>query len=195
MWNEYELVLEFTEPILGTIPKHRDVWSEHVRTQLTGDDETGEVATLAEAADIDEKGWTGFHADDKGRPIMYDYQVKGFLKEAGNTIKDVVKVKALRSHIEKDVFVFPRQTVLAEEPDDFLERPLRAMTMQGPRVTVVRSDLINPGTEYTLHLKVLETSKVTEEVLRACLDYGAMKGLGQWRNGGYGRFVYELTAK
>ena len=194
MWTTYNLSFELTEPILGTIPKHQGVWSEHVRTHLAGDDETGETANLADVAEVTEKGWTGFHANADGKPILYDYQFKGFLKEAGNTIKAELGVTALRSHIEQSVFVFPRQIVLADAPDGFLERPLRAMTMQGPRVSVIRSDLVNPGRVYEAELRVLEKSKVTEKVLRACLDYGAMKGLGQWRNGGYGRFAYTLEA-
>ena len=31
-----------------------------------------------------------------------------------------------------------------------------------------------------------------EDMVRECLDYGAMRGLGQWRNSGKGRFVWDL---
>ena len=35
---------------------------------------------------------------------------------------------------------------------------------------------------------------VTEETLCEWLDYGALRGMGQWRNGGYGRYTYTLAA-
>lgn len=28
--------------------------------------------------------------------------------------------------------------------------------------------------------------------MRECLDYGKLRGLGQWRNSGKGRFVWDL---
>ena len=28
--------------------------------------------------------------------------------------------------------------------------------------------------------------------MKECLDYGTMRGLGQWRNSGKGRFVWDL---
>lgn len=31
-----------------------------------------------------------------------------------------------------------------------------------------------------------------EKAVREWLDYGILKGIGQWRNSGKGRFVYEL---
>jgi hypothetical protein len=62
------------------------------------------------------------------------------------------------------------------------------MTMQGPRVTLVRSDVINPGHRYTLEIQKLDGSKVTDQALRDILSYGEQSGLLQWRNGGYGRF-------
>jgi len=36
--------------------------------------------------------------------------------------------------------------------------------------------------------------EVSEGVLRELLDYGFWMGLGQWRNGGWGKFLYELKA-
>ena len=192
LWDIYKLTFELAEPILGTIPKNRDVWSEHVRTELAGQDEDEMMEVLAEAATPVERGATGFYTNTDGKPILFDYQIKGALKEAGNVVKDVVKVKALRSHIEAEVFVHPRQTILADEPDGYIERPLRAMTQQGPRVTVVRSDKVDPGKEYTVELRVIKGSRVTRPVLEAIIEYLGVKGLGQWRNGGYGRIIGRL---
>lgn len=190
MWNRYQVIFELTEPILGTIPKDRNVFENFVQDQAKSQMEKDRAAEDVERVpeEVESRGWTGFYEDEEGHPILMDYQFKGFLKNAGNVLKEALKVKNLRSHIETGVFVFPRHIKLADKPDDVLERPLRAMTMQGPRVSLMRSDMINPGRFYTLEIQLLETSKVTEEVLRQILSYGELSGLLQWRNGGYGRF-------
>lgn len=144
-----------------------------------------DVARVPE--EVEHRGWTGFYEED-GKPILRDYQFKGFLKEAANILKEAIKIKALRSHVQTDVFVRPDYIFLADKPDGTLERPLRAMTQQGPRVSVMRSDMINPGREYELEIIRLQTGNVTDEALRTILTYGELSGLLQWRNGGYGRF-------
>jgi hypothetical protein len=191
--REYHLELTLTEDLLGSVPRNKDVYTDYVASKAPiTTDTTGESDMVPEG--LEEKGWTTFYTDEQGRPCLMDYQLKGFLKEAGNTIKEQLNFKALRSHIDNEVFVFPRRVVLAEEIAGTMERPLRAMTMQGPRVTVVRSDFVKEGTEIPVLLKVLDNSKITEDHLREILEYGALKGLGQWRNGSYGRFTYELNA-
>jgi hypothetical protein len=40
---------------------------------------------------------------------------------------------------------------------------------------------------------VMKNSPLTREVLESLLSYGQLKGLGQWRNAGYGTFTYILT--
>lgn len=190
MWDKYQLVFELTEPMLGTIPKDPKVFEnfliDHGKTDMEKTRATEDMERVPE--EMESRGWTGFYENEDGHPILMDYQFKGFLKNAGNVLKGALKIPNLRGHISDTVFVNPRQTVLAEKPDDILERPLRAMTMQGPRVTLVRSDVINPGRQYTLELQRLEGSKVTEKALEEILGYGELVGLLQWRNGGYGRF-------
>lgn len=190
MWNKFDLKFELIEPMLGTIPKDRNVYEQFIETKTKTDEEK----VLAEEdiqdvpEEIEHRGWTGFYEDEQGRPILKNYQFKGFLNNAGNVLKDVLGIKNLRQHIKDTVFLNPRQIVLAEKPDDILERPLRAMTMQGPRVTVVRSDMILPGRTYEFEMKILEKSKVTEAAMKQILSYGEDMGLLQWRNGGYGAF-------
>ena len=56
-----------------------------------------------------------------------------------------------------------------------VERPLRHMTMQGPRVTVVRSDSVSSG-EWVWRVRVLKDSKVTPKVLEAIAEYLQVQG-------------------
>ena len=74
---------------------------------------------------------------------------------------------------------------------EFLERPLRAETAQGPRVALARSEMLPSGTKISCGITVLG-EVISEKALREILDYGYWQGLGQWRNGGWGRFRYVL---
>lgn len=188
----YTLKVTLTEPLLGTQPQ-KDVAMDYLQEKAKGKgiDVADENETLEE---IVEKGTTIFHKLE-GKPIYYDYHVKGFLKESGQIQNPLRGVKSLRSKIDNFVFVEPRriELVLPEGGKiDFMERPLRAMTAQGPRVTLARSEVLPVGTKFECRLVVLK-SVITEEILRDLLDYGKFKGFGQWRGGSYGRFTYELV--
>lgn len=190
----YELKVVFLTPILGSQPQ-RDVASEFLAKRagfinLPED----EIETLPEALD---RGTTVFHRDEKsGMPILYDYMVKGFLKNAGKVLNGKTEsgVKNLRSKINDSTFVTPRKIEL-HMPEDgevaYLERPLRAETAQGPRVALARSEMLPEGTWFTCNLVTLP-GDVSESVLSDLLDYGFYMGIGQWRNGSWGQFRYEL---
>ncbi len=210
MWTYYNLKFELMESVLGTIPKDKNVFENFVMDNAKGEMEkqraTEDVDRVPE--ETESRGWTGFYENENGQPILMDYQFKGFLKNAANVLKGAFSgsttkkdkktgelvttetkgIAALKANLEDTVFVNPRYIVLADKPDGVLERPLRAMTQQGPRVTVMRSDRVDPGRMYELELQVLDGSKVTDKVLRGLLSYGELCGLLQWRNGGYGRF-------
>lgn len=195
MLNEtkYRLEVTFTAPVLGSQPQ-RDVATEYLAGKHPDKAiPEEELATLEEHL---ERGTTAFHKVD-GCPVFWNYQVKGFLKEVGLTFNarpEVGGVKNLRSKINNEVFVFPRLIHL-EIPQGsgvtFLERPLRAMTAQGPRTAVVRSEQLPEGTKFSCEIAVLKDT-VTEGLLRSLLDYGKYQGFGQWRNGSWGTFTYEL---
>ena len=98
---------------------------------------------------------------------------------------------------ENLVFIEPRQIalILPEGIEiTFCERPLRAMTAQGPRVSLARSEQLPTGTLFECSLKVYAGS-ISEPLLRDLLSYGSDKGMCQWRTGGKGRFQFELEAE
>lgn len=190
--TKYNLKCTFTQPVLGS-QATKDVTSEFIATRAGVEPSPDEQATLPEAL---EKGTTVFHKHE-GAPVLFDYQVKGFIKEAGRVLngRATGNVKALRSKVDANIFVSPRMIPLnCAGPIDFLERPLRADTPQGPRVALARSEQLPSGTSFACVITLLE-GEVKEAVLRDMLDYGALKGIGQWRNGGYGSFEYELEAQ
>ena len=86
--------------------------------------------------------------------------------------------------LERDIPLFDADGNRIKNIDGHLERPLRAETMQGPRVSLAKSEYLNEGWNFTATIRV-----------KQMLDYGALKGLLQWRNAGYGSFEYEVITE
>lgn len=193
--KRYKLTITFTEPILGSQPR-RDIVIEHLMRKkgIDPNEVSDELETLEETLD---RYTTAFHKKD-GTPVIYDYVIKGFLKEAASTFngrKEILGLKNARSKVDNYVFVSPRVIpIITDSAISILERPLRALTMQGPRTSIARSEMIDAGAKIECEIVVLAPDIITEDVLRALLDYGRYKGIGQWRNGGYGRFEYKLAS-
>jgi len=194
--DRYEVNLQLTEPILGTVPKDREIYANYVagKTPISDEELADELETVEE---IEEKGWTGFHMRDGG-PALMDYVIKGFLKDACSMLRRVSgtrssKITAYRKVIDGLVFASPRE-IRIHLPEGVLmgvlERPLRARTAQGERVTLARSDTCPVGSRIGFTLTVL--GGVSEALLREWLEYGELRGLGQWRNAGYGTFTCEM---
>ena len=153
-----------------------------------------EVAALG-ADVVAEKGMTVFPRMEDGRPFLYDYQIKGFFKDSCGGLRKVKgsessKIKAYKKEIDKLIFPQPRQI-----PIDFdgemqkCERPLRASTAQGERISLSCSEQIPAGA--TCQFDVVLLSDDHEKLVREWLDYGCLSGIGQWRNSGMGRFSWE----
>lgn len=193
--KNYHLKVTFTTSVLGTQPQ-KEVATEFITSKAidpaTGELPEDELETLPIAL---EKGTTAFHRLD-GKPIMYDYQVKGFIKEVGGTFNGLRGVKSLRSKIGNLVFVTPRRIDL-HLPDGksvtYCERPLRAQTAQGPRTSLARSEELPEGTWFECEIKTYP-GPISEPLLRDILDYGVDQGFLQWRGGGHGRFIYTMNS-
>ena len=193
--DKYQVKLTLTKEILGTVPKDPEIYGTHIagRAALTDEQLAEELATVEK---VEEKGWTGFHMLD-GQPVLYDYVIKGFFKDACGMLRRCsdtrsAKITAYKKIIDGLVFVEPRQIPLDLNGGEMgtNERPLRASTPQGERVALARSDTCPEGT--TIDFVVTVLGAVPATLLREWLDYGTLRGLGQWRNGGWGTFTYEM---
>lgn len=69
-----------------------------------------------------------------------------------------------------------------------LSRPLRADTMQGPRVSISRSELVPAGTECWFTIQLMNAKD--KEAFIECMDMMANIGMLQWRSGGKGTLVW-----
>ncbi|MBQ8618221.1 MAG: hypothetical protein IJ418_12055 [Clostridia bacterium] len=187
--------------ILGAQAANPKVRSEFIaskaRELAKGEEETG----MLPEENLDTKGLTVFLRDD-GVLCLSDYVIKGFLKDAIKSLRDELNIGASDSKVDNYVLVTPSylRFTKAGKPvtaaDDIYERPLRAMTMQGPRVSVTASEIIDKGWQLEFEISLLsnratpKSKALTFEAIEEALNYGAFKGLGQWRNGQNGRFIW-----
>jgi len=193
-----EFTLTFTEDILGSWPSREDILTRFISSKAPAEwlaDEERE--SLPEDAVANR---TVFPRDENGLHL-FNFHVKGLLKEAGNTLKQQLKIKNLRSKIDNYVFIHPRKIYITRdgkpvtEPDDVFERPLRAQTMQGPRVALTASERVKAPAEITFTVELVENDEIAMDTIHTLLDFGRLKGMGQWRNGGYGSFTWKEKEK
>lgn len=186
--------LTFTEPILGTCPSNPDIYRDYVARKAPSDElEVEELEALGEM-DAD-KGMTVFPRLPDGTPFLYDYHIKGFLKDACSGLRRVSgtkssKLKAYKKEIDRLIFPQPRCIRLdfdGEVTD--CQRPLRAQTPKGERVSLAISEEIPAGA--TCEFSIVCLCDEHEDYIREWLDYGAYSGIGQWRNSGKGRFTWN----
>lgn len=190
-----EVKIRFTSEMLGTVPKDPDVYKAYIQDKAAEQyPENKDIQDEVNNVDrVEEKGWTGFHRDENGL-FIYDYMIKGFIKAATETLMEngaVKKIPAYKKWIDRMVFIFPRKIYFGKmEADRVIERPIRVMIAQGPRVSLIRSDAVDAGTEITFTVEILNNSKgVNKNLVKEALEYGRYVGLGQWRgSGGYGQF-------
>jgi len=197
--------LTFEEDILGMSPNSKQVYTDYIA------DKSPDAATIEEevaAVGVDqvtENAMTVFPREN-GAPFMYDYQVKGFFKDACGMLARVTgkdengkkktaanessKLKAFKKVIDGLIFVYPRKILFNFDGEiGNLQRPLRAQTAQGERIALANSETISAKATLEFEIKCLSDELVA--VVKEWLDYGALRGMGQWRNAGYGRFRWE----
>lgn len=190
--------LDFIEDLLGSWPADPEIFSRFVASkapsQFQADEEKDEIDSRSR-----ETGLTVFPQDDVGLHF-FNYHIKGFLKEAGNNLKLQLGTKNLRSKIDNYVFISPRKLYLyrngkiIEQEDEMLERPLRAETLKGPRMSLVSSEVVKTPCSLTFTLQLIYHPEIDREDILTLLEYGVLKGLGQWRNSGLGSFNYTITS-
>lgn len=196
--KEMRVRLTLLEEILGTASNNPEIHSEFIASKAPdAKSREEEIEAIGVDAEI-EKGMTVFPRNAEGQPIMWDYQIKGFFKDACGMLRKVTdskssKIKAYKKEIDGLIFVQER-----EIPFQFdgkignCQRPLRAQTAQGERVSLANSETIPAGTTLEFTIECLVDSDMA--AVREWLDYGRLRGLGQWRNSGKGKFQWEEIA-
>ncbi len=201
--------LTTTEEMLGMSPSDKEIYDNFIASNNPEPSTENESDYIPD--NVDAKGKTIFPVLEDGTPFFWDYQIKGFFKDACGMLARVVekdekgkkkagitesaKLTSYKKVIDGLVFVFPRKIpiILPEGVIDMetCQRPLRAQTAQGERIALASSDSIPAGATITFDVKLL--SDDIENALLEWLDYGELRGLGQWRNSGKGTFTYKIV--
>ena len=213
--KELKIRAEFIEELLGSANNDKEIHAEFIASKApdapSREEEIEAIVNASsceipsvlssreeeiEAIGVDaviEKGKTIFPKDEDENPFLYDYQIKGFLKNAAKAFNYVKKIPAYKTKIDNLVFVFPRK-ILLQFPEGAgltdCQRPLRAQTAQGERVALANSEAAPAGTVIEFTIKCLEDTFAKN--LKSWLDYGELNGIGQWHNSGKGRFKYTI---
>lgn len=186
--------LEFTEPLLGTLPGDEKLAEEYILGKHPEGVQEDEQESVADEMKKFSSYFARNRAHIKDKPILWDYQLKGFFKDACSMMRRVTQVPELKAHkkiIDGLIFVTPRQIELKLSGKlYFTERPLRISTPKGDRTALARSETAPAGTKIQIEIILLKPD--LKKYVINWLDYGALRGLGQWRNSGMGRFKWRV---
>lgn len=195
--KEVKVKVTYTEELLGTANANPEIHSEFIASKAPdAPSREEEVASLGAEA-VEEKTMTVFPRLDDGTPFTWDYQWKGYFKDACGMLRRAdgsksAKLKAFKKEIDGLVFVTPRKVPLVL-PDGGevgeCQRPLRASTAQGERIALAHSETVPAGTTQQFKVTVLKDDLMP--LVEEWLAYGILHGTGQWRNSGKGRFEVE----
>ena len=194
--NEIRVRLTFVDDLLGTMPGDKEVFKNFVAAKAETIDEEADNIRIDMDTEL-ERGTTIFPKTVNGDPFLYDYQIRGYFKEACKFLKKVdgtksSKEKAYKQKIDGLIFIKDRENVINVNGDiGICERPLRASTMQGERVALSRSESIPAGSTVEFTIQCFVKSDI--DLVKEWLDYGAYHGTGQWRNSGKGRFTWDVV--
>lgn len=187
--------ITFKQGVLGTLTGDKEVYRNFIGSKAPDASTVEEEIANVGTEEVIEKGKTFFPKNKDGKAFIYDYQFKGFFKSACSAMNKVKgslssKLKAFKKEIDLRVFIKDRENVI-ENYDTITEcqRPLRAQTMQGERVSLAISEEIPAGATCTFTIMCL--CDETMELVKEWLDYGAYNGMLQWRNSGKGSFTWE----
>ena len=198
MWEKYQVTLQINGRFAAGLPKTpKEIESMvvHRAPTLPPEDATSLeeiIASVEEAvgaSDDHEPGWATFPRNANG--LYYEGRgVRGHMKDCVAQLQWMFPgTKNIKSKFVNRVYVEDDCIYLSKtEPDGMETRFIQVMTRQGPRSAIKHIDYVeSPILHFTL--LVLADKVVTEELLRAIFEYGAVHGIGQERSQGWGRYT------
>ena len=175
-----EIKITFLEEILGSLPSNESIYRDFISGKAPDAQTVTEEIEDMGADAVAEKGMTVFRRDEDGDPFLYDYQVKGFFKDACRMLLEIpgtesskLSTYTLGKKIDGLIFPNPRKIklVMPEGAEvGYCERPLRAQTMRGDRVALACSECCPAGTTCTFEITTLadfSTPKTKKKKVKA----------------------------
>ena len=203
--NTLKFRINFIEGLLGTAPNDEDVYKNFIASKAPDAKPIEDEIAAVGVDEVAERGMTVFPRDPDGNPILFDYQIKGFFKDACGMLSRLTekdengkkkaknesgKITAYKKVIDGLIFVDPRMIPIQINGElGICQRPLRASTAQGDRVALAMSEEIPAGSSVEFTVRCLDDNNA--KAVREWMEYGVLRGIGQWRNSGKGRFTFE----
>lgn len=187
--------ITFLEEVLGTANADPEIHANFIASNAPDAPSRKEEIEAIGVEEATEKAMTVFPRGKDGRPIFWDYQIKGFFKDACGMLRKVSntkssKIKSYKKEIDGLIFVEQREIpIIFEGEIGNRQRPIRAQTAQGERVALANSETIPAGAYIEFSVLCLTDGHL--EAVQEWLDYGKLRGIGQWRNSGKGRFEWK----
>lgn len=195
--KELKVKITFVEELLGTASADPNIHEEFIASKAPDAPSRKDEVEALGVAEVIEKSKTIFPKDENGIPFMWDYQWKGYFKDAAGALRRIkttksAKMTAYKKLIDKLIFPQPRK-ILIHLPEGAIlgncQRPLRGHTAQGEIIALANSETVPAGSFVKFTILLLDDSH--EEWVKELLEYGILGGTGQWRNSGKGRFNVE----
>ncbi len=191
--------LTFTEEVLGMASADPDIHRTYIASKAPDAKKMEEEVAAIGVDAVDERGTTVFPHDEQGRPFFWDYQIKGFFKDACGMLKRVggtksCKLRAYKKEIDGLIFPQPRRIAIHVPEGAELgkcSRPLRTTGPTGDRVALASSESVPAGSWVQFGVFCMKNDLAP--LVKEWLAYGQMRGMAQWRNSGKGRFTYEVV--
>lgn len=195
--------LTFLDEVLGTASANPEIHSEYIASKAPDAPSRKEEIEAIGVDEYEEKAMTVFprKSDDPNAPIFWNYQIRGFFKEACSMLQKAknkyaspasLGIRAYKKIIDGNIFVAPREIQIDMNGlrIDSRQRPLRAQTAQGERVALANSEAVPAST--SIEFSICDISGgAFADAIHEWLDYGISHGIGQWRNSGKGAFDWE----
>ncbi len=200
------------EEMLGTAPNDKEIYATFIGSKSPDASSIEDEVESLGVDEVVEQKKTIFPKLEDGTPFIWDYQIRGFFKDACGMLSRITttfidektgkekrkkggsesgKITAYKKVIDGLIFVSPRKIPIKFDGEiTDCQRPLRAATPQGERIALANSEAIPAGAVIEFEVQLL--AEEYEKALIEWLDYGVFRGLGQWRNSGKGRFKYEI---
>jgi hypothetical protein len=155
-----KIEITLTEATLGTLAGNPEIAKEFIMSKHPDGIQQDELHAETPEGDL-AKACTIFPREN-GKPFIWDYQIKGFFKEACIAMieTDTITQEELKA-VRLTKYLFKRtidrkihENWNAELSGEicWCERPLRGMTMQGERISMARSEEIPAGSKFSFEI-------------------------------------------
>ena len=202
--NTMLVKITLTEDCLGMMPTSQTIYRDYIASKAPDAVTMEEEIENSGIDGVESKGTTVFPRNKDGKPFFWDYQIRGMIKESigflrktsGTTSNGITAYKKL---VDGQLFVKSvdgRREIPIEMSGDFgnCQRSLRTDGPTGSRTALASSETIPAGSTLMVRFLILpdkQKKTLNMDIVRECLDYGILHGLGQWRNSGAGTFTWE----